>query len=57
MHSKGIVLFSRMTRAARRRWIVRFVELCVYMAVIAVGCVAVALFVGKCLELLGVAYG
>ena len=55
MHSKGMVLFSRMTRAMRRRWIVRFVELCFYMVVMSVGCVAVALLVSQCLKWLGVA--
>ena len=43
-----------MTKAARRRWIVRFVELCFYMAVMSVGCVAVALAVSACLRWMGV---
>ena len=61
MHSKGIVLFSRMTRAYFRRWCVYCIEqtlkLGFAMACISVGGVLVALFIGKCLELLGVAYG
>ena len=55
MHSKRLVLFSRMTRAARRRWIVRVVELCVYMVIMSVGCVAVALAISACLRAMGVA--
>lgn len=55
MHSNGMRLFSRMTRAMRRRYIVRFVELCVWMVIMSVGCVAVALAISACLRLLGVA--
>jgi len=54
MHSKGMILFSRMTRAARRRWIVRFVELCFYMVVMSCGCVVTALAISACLRALGV---
>lgn len=54
MHSKGLVLFSRMTKATRRRWIVRFAELCIYMIVLSCGCVAVALAISACLKALGV---
>ena len=57
MHSEGLRVFSRMTKAARRRWIVRLIELCFYMAVMSIGCVATALIIAKCLQLLGVAYG
>lgn len=57
MHSEGLRVFSRMTKAMRRRYIVRFVELCFWMVVLGVGCVAVALIISKCLALLGVAYG
>lgn len=55
MHSEGIRLFSRMTKAARRRKIVRFIELCFWMAVMSVGCVATALIISQCLRWLGVA--
>ena len=55
MHSEGLRVFSRMTRAMRRRWIVRFVELCFYMAVMSIGFVAVALIISQCLRWLGVA--
>ena len=54
MHSEGIRVFSRVTKAARRRWIVRFVELCFYMAVMSIGCVATALIISWCLQRLGV---
>ena len=54
MHTKGMRLFSRMTTAMRRRQIVRFVELCFWMVVMSVGCVAVALAISACLRLLGV---
>lgn len=54
MHSKGVILFSRMTKAARRRWIVRFVELCFWMVVMSVGCVFTALAISACLKWLGV---
>jgi len=54
MHSKGLILFSRMTRAMRRRWIVRFVELCFYMVVMSCGCVVTALAISACLRALGV---
>lgn len=55
MHSKGIRLCSRMTLAMRRRYIVRFVELCFWMVVLSVGCVATALAISVCLKWLGVA--
>lgn len=55
MHSKGMILFSRMTKATRRRWVIRFVELCFYMAVMSVGCVVTALVISACLKFLGVA--
>ena len=57
MHSEGLRLFSRMTKAARRRWIVKFIELCVYMVILSVGCVLAALAISACLNLMGVAYG
>lgn len=57
MHSEGLRIFSRMTRAMRRRQIVRFIELCVYMVIMSVGCVAVALAISACLNWLGVGYG
>lgn len=57
MHSEGLRVFSRMTKAMRRRWIIRFVELCIWMVVMSVGCVVVALIISKCLAILGVAYG
>ena len=57
MHSKGLRIFSRMTKAMRRRQIVRFVELCFWMVVLSVGCVVVALMIGGCLNWLGVGYG
>ena len=54
MHSDGLRVFSRMSKAVRRRWIVRFVELCIYMTGISIGCVLVALAVSQALRLLGV---
>ena len=54
MHSEGIRVFSRMTKAARRRMIVRFIELCFWMVVISAGCVATALAISGCLKLMGV---
>lgn len=54
MHSKGMVLFSRMTKATRRRYIIRFVELCFWMVVMSVGCVVTALAISACLRWLGV---
>lgn len=54
MHSKGMIIFSRMSKATRRRWIIKFVELCVYMIVLSCGCVVVALAVSACLRWLGV---
>ena len=57
MHSEGFRVFSRVTKAMRRRYIVRFVELCFWMIVLSVGCVAAALAISKCLSILGVAYG
>lgn len=57
MHSEGLRLFSRMTKAARRRQIVRFIELCFWMVILSVGCVATALAISACLRLLGVGYG
>lgn len=54
MHSKGMVLFSRMTTAMRRRYIIRFVELCFWMVVMSVGCVVTALAISACLRALGV---
>lgn len=55
MHSEGLRLFTRMTKAVRRRWIVRLIELCFWMVVMSVGCVAVALIISQCLRWLGVA--
>ena len=54
MHSKGTILFSRMTKSTRRRYIVRFVELCFWMVVMSVGCVVTALAISACLRALGV---
>ena len=54
MHSEGLRVFSRMTKAARRRWIVRFIELCIWMVIMSVGCVATALAISACLKALGV---
>lgn len=54
MHSKGMILFSRMTKAMRRRYIVRFVELCFWMVVMSAGCVVTALAISACLRALGV---
>lgn len=59
MHSEGLRLFSRMTKAARRRWIVHVIEMTLTygfaMIVMSVGCVAVALIISQCLRWLGVA--
>lgn len=57
MHSDGWRLFPRLTKAILRRQVVRFVELLIYGAILSVGCVAAALFVGWALQLLGVSYG
>ena len=54
MHSEGVRVFSRMTKATRRRQIVRFVELCFWMVVMSIGCVGTALGISACLRLLGV---
>ena len=54
MHSEGLRLFSRMTKAMRRRWIVRTIELCFWMVFLSVVCVATALLISQCLRLLGV---
>lgn len=54
MHSEGLRLFSRMTKAAKRRMIVRFIELCFWMVVMSIGCVGTALGISACLRLLGV---
>ena len=58
MHSEGLRLFSRMTKAARRRWIVHIIEMTLKysfaMVVMSCGCVAVALACGWFLKLLGV---
>lgn len=55
MHSNGMLrVFSRMTKAARRRMIVRFIELCIYMTIMSAGCVATALTISGLLKLLGV---
>lgn len=54
MHSEGLRLFTRMTKAVRRRWIVRTIELCFWMVFLSVGCVATALLISRCLILLGV---
>ena len=45
-----------MTKVQFRRWVVRVVELCICMAILSVGMVAVAYFVGGCLKLLGVGW-
>lgn len=61
MHSKGMRLCSRMTRAHFRRWVIYVIEktlkYSVAMVVIACGCVFTALVIGWCLNLLGVSYG
>lgn len=44
-----------MTKVQFRRWVVKFIECCICMAIISVGCIAVCYFVGACLKLLGVA--
>lgn len=54
MHSEGLRMFSRMTRAARRRWIVRTIELFFWMVFLSVGCVATALIISGVLRWLGV---
>lgn len=54
MHSEGMRIFSRMTKAARRRLIVRMIELFVYMIIMSIGCVATALIIGQGLRFLGV---
>lgn len=54
MHSDGLRVFSRLTKAVRRRMIVRFIELCFWMVVISAGCVATALAISVCLRWLGV---
>lgn len=54
MHSEGLRVFSRMTKAARRRWIVRLVELCFYMVVMSAACVVTALAISEVLKWLGV---
>ena len=54
MHSGSLRIFSRLTKATRRRWIVRFIELCFYMAIMSIGCVVVALVVSAALRWLGV---
>ena len=54
MHSKGTILFSHISKATRRRYIIRFVELCFYMVIMSVGCVVTALAISACLRALGV---
>ena len=54
MHSKGMVLFPRVTKAMRRRQIVRLIELCFWMVVISIFCVLTALAMSGFLKLLGV---
>ena len=54
MHSGSLRLVSRVSKAARRRWIVRFIELCFYMVVMSVGCVLTALAISEVLKWLGV---
>lgn len=44
-----------MTKVQFRRWTVKFIELCICMAVISVGCIVVAYLVSGCLKILGVA--
>ena len=46
-----------MTKVMFRKWVVKFIELCICMTVMSVGCVTVALAVGAALRFLGVAYG
>lgn len=43
-----------MTKATFRRWVVRFIELCIYMTVMSAGCVMVALILSGVLKMLGV---
>lgn len=59
MHSGNTVrIFSRMTKAAYRRWVVYIIEMTLKygfaMIVMSVGCVAVALIISQCLRWLGV---
>ncbi len=44
----------RLTKAQFRRWVVRFIELCIYMVIMSVGCVATALVISAALKALGV---
>ena len=55
MHSGTLKLFSSMTKAQRRRWLVRLVELAIEMAAMSVAGILVALIVSACLKALGVA--
>lgn len=58
MHSEGLRLFSRMTKAAYRRWVVHLIEMAIKytaaMVIMSVGCVATALIISACLRFLGV---
>ena len=54
MHSGSLRLFSRVSKATRRRYIVRAIELCFWMVIMSVGCVVTALVISACLKLLGV---
>lgn len=59
MHSgKTVRIFSRMTKAAWRRWVVHVVEMTIKytfaMIVMSVGCVAAALAISEVLKWMGV---
>ena len=55
MHSEGIRMFSRMTKAVRRRWIVRTIELCFWMVFLSACCVGVCLLISEIFKWWGVA--
>ena len=55
MHSKGLILFPRLTKRQRRDWIVRLVELTIEMAAMSVAGILTALIISACLKALGVA--
>ena len=43
-----------MSKVTFRRWVVKFVECCICMVIIALGCIGVASIMGVCLKVLGV---
>ena len=55
MHSEGLRLFTRMTKAVRRRWIVRTIELCFWMVFLSVCSVGVCLLISEIFKCWGVA--